>query len=76
MKAVSLKIEDEIFSETEEILRQMNKSRNKYLNEAINHYNQVQRRNLLAKQIKKESELVRGESMLVLNEFELIDDEN
>jgi predicted transcriptional regulator len=76
MKAVSLKIEDDIFSEVEEILRNMNKSRNKYLNEAIDHYNQVQRRGLLAKQLKIESELVRAESMKVLNEFELIDDEN
>lgn len=76
MKAVSLKIEDDIFSDVEEILREVNKSRNKYINEAIEYFNQVQRRNLLAKQLKVESELVRAESMKILEDFELIKDEN
>lgn len=76
MKAVSLKIEDDIFSETEEILREVNKSRNKYINEAIEHFNRIQRRELLAKQLKVDSELVRVESMEILKDFELIEDEN
>lgn len=76
MKAVSLKIEDDIFSETEEILREVNKSRNKYINEAIEYFNRIQRRELLAKQLKVDSELVRVESMEILKDFELIEDEN
>lgn len=76
MKAVSLKIEEDIFSETEEILREVNKSRNKYINEAIEYFNRIQRRELLAKQLKVDSELVRAESMEILKDFELIEDEN
>ncbi len=76
MKAVSLKIEDDIFSETEEILQEMNKSRNKYINEAIEYFNRIQRRELLAKQLKVDSELVRVESMEILQDLELIEDAN
>jgi metal-responsive CopG/Arc/MetJ family transcriptional regulator len=73
MKTVSLKIEDTIFGETEKILSKMKKSRNKYINEAIDHYNRFQKRRLLEKKLKKESGLVKEDSMTVLKEFEKID---
>jgi len=47
MKTVSLKIDDSIFGETEKILSNIKTSRNKYINEAIDYYNQVQRHQLL-----------------------------
>lgn len=73
MKNVSLKIDDSIFGETEKILSGIKKSRNRYINEAIDYYNKLQRRLLLEKKLKKESDLVKKDSMSVLKEFEEID---
>jgi hypothetical protein len=41
MKTVSLKIDDSIFGETEKILSCIKKSRNRYINEAIEFYNRT-----------------------------------
>ncbi len=73
MKTVSLKIDDSIFGETEKILSRMKKPRNRYINEAIDYYNRLQRRLIIEKRLKKESELVKADSMSVLKEFEEID---
>ena len=73
MKNVSLKIDDSIFKETEKILSRIKKPRNRYINEALNYYNRLQRRLILEKKLKKESELVRNNSMSVLRDFEEID---
>ena len=73
MKTVSLKIDDSIFGETEKILSRMKKPRNRYINEAIDYYNRLQRRLMIEKQLKKESDLVKSNSMSVLKEFEDID---
>jgi len=72
MKNISLKIDDVVFVETEQILSSINKPRNRYINEAIDYYNKLQRRQLIEKKLKKESELVKSESMNVLKEFEEI----
>jgi len=73
MKTVSLKIDDSIFGETEKILSKMKKPRNRYINEAIDYYNRLQRRLIIEKRLKKESVLVKDDSMSVLKEFEEID---
>lgn len=73
MKNVSLKIDDAIFGETEKILSRIKKPRNRYINEAIDYYNKLQRRLLLEEKLKKESDLVKNDSMSVLKEFEEID---
>ena len=73
MKTVSLKIDDSIFGETEKILSRMKKPRNRYINEAIDYYNQLQRRLMIEKRLKKESALVKDDSISVLKEFEEID---
>jgi hypothetical protein len=73
MKTVSLKIDDSVFVETEKILSNIGKPRNRYINEAIEYYNKIQRRMLLEQKFAKESKLVREESMLVLKEFEAIE---
>ena len=73
MKTVSLKIDESIFGETEKILSRISISRNKYINEAIEHYNKVQKRQILEQRLKLESKLVKNESMIVLNDFEIID---
>ncbi|GIZ07358.1 ribbon-helix-helix domain-containing protein [Flavobacterium sp. NG2] len=76
MKTISLKIDDEIFGETETILESLNKPRNRYINEAIEFYNKLNRKSLLAKKLKFESKLVAENSMDVLKEFEDFDYEN
>jgi hypothetical protein len=73
MKTVSLKIDDSIFSETEKILVRIKKTRNRYINDALDFYNRHQRRMILEKRLKTESDLVKNESLSVLNEFEHID---
>lgn len=73
MKTVSLKIDDSIFGETEKILERIKKPRNRYINEAIDFYNKMQRKQILEKKLEKESEIVKADSMSVLNDFEEID---
>ena len=73
MKNVSLKLDDSIFLETEKILSKINKPRNRYINEAIDYYNRLQVRLILEKKLRKESDLVKEDSLSVLKEFEEID---
>ncbi len=73
MKNISLKMDDSIFGETERILSRINKPRNRYINEAIKYYNRLQKRLLLEKRLKSESELVKNDSLKVLKEFEEVD---
>ena len=73
MKTVSLKIDDSIFGESEKILTQIKIPRNRYINDAIDYYNRHQKRQILEKKLKAESELVKKDSMNVLNDFEKTD---
>jgi len=73
MKTISLKIDDAIFSETELILSKIKKPRNRYINEAVDYYNKMHRRKLIENRLKKESALVKDESLSVLNDFEEVD---
>jgi len=73
MKTISLKIDDLIFEETEKILSSNNKPRNRYINDALEYYNRIQKRILLEKLLKKESDLVKDDSISVLKEFEDIE---
>jgi hypothetical protein len=70
MKTVSLKIDDSIFNETVMILSRLKIPRNRYINEAIDNYNRVQKRQILEKKIKSESTLVKNDSLSILHEFE------
>jgi hypothetical protein len=72
MKTVSLKIDDSIFGETEMIISRIKTSRNRYINEAIDNYNKIQKRQLMEQKLSKESSLVREDSLNVLNDFECI----
>ncbi|MEZ4826127.1 MAG: hypothetical protein R3C61_07510 [Bacteroidia bacterium] len=73
MKTISLKIDTSIFGETEKILSEIKKSRNRYINEALDYYNRLQKRLILEKKLEKESHLVKEDSLSVLEEFENID---
>jgi len=68
-------MDDSVFEETESILSKVGKNRNRYINEAVQFYNLVQKRKILSKQLKKESKLVREESMKMLAEFESLENE-
>lgn len=76
MKNLSLKMDDAVFQETETILARMKTNRNRYINEAVEFYNALQKRKLLSKQLTKESRAVREESMKVLAEFEQLQHED
>lgn len=76
MKTLSLKLDDNIFDETEDLLTKVKKSRNRYINEAVEYYNRINKRNLIARKLTKESKLVKKESLFVLSEFEALQDEN
>jgi predicted transcriptional regulator len=73
MKTVSLKIDDSIFGETEKILSRIRIPRNRYINEAIEYYNKIQRRQILEKKLRVESEKVKTDSMNTLKDFERIE---
>jgi len=76
MKTISLKIDDAIFDDTENILESIKKPRNRYINEAIAFYNKMNKKSLLAKKLKIESKLIAANSMEVLKEFEAFEYEN
>lgn len=76
MKFLSLKLEDDIFNEAEEITGKLKLARNRYINEAVNIYNQLNKRRMLKKQLQKESKLVSKDSLSVLHELEMLIDEN
>ncbi len=73
MKNLSLKLEDQIFLETERILEGLKKPRNTYINEAIEFYNRHQRRLWLAKQLAYEAELAGEDSVEMARSLENLD---
>ena len=75
MKSISLKLQEKILNDTEQILEHLNTSRNRYINEAVNFYNIHQKRKLLEQRLCEESKLVAEDSMNVLHEFESLLDE-
>lgn len=76
MKNLSLKMDDAVFRETERITAKISKNRNRYINEAVQFYNLLQKRKLISDQLQKESKIVQEESMKVLAQFEKLQDED
>ena len=76
MKTLSLKLDDSIFDEAERITLKLKKARNRYINEAVNIYNQFNKRRLLKNQLIKELKAVQKDSREILNEFEKLIDED
>ena len=74
MKTLSLKLDEIVQEETEQLLKKIKKPRNRYINEALQYYNQLQKKKIISEQLVIESKLVSDESMYVLNEFEKIED--
>jgi hypothetical protein len=76
MKTLSLKLDDDIFEEAEDIRSKLHLARNRYINEAVSIYNRVNKKRLLKKQLAKESLLISKDSLEILHEFEKLVDEN
>ena len=74
-KPISLKIKDDIFKEVEEIIHQTNIPGNAYINQALFFYNKLTKRKLIKKQLQYESNLVKHNSLEVLEEFEKFEDD-
>ncbi len=75
MKILSLKLDNKIFDEAEEITSKLKLARNRYINEAVNLYNLYNKKQMLKKQLSKESKITSSDSMEVLHEFEKLMDE-
>lgn len=76
MKILSLKLDDKIFEEAEEMTSKLKLARNRYINEAVSIYNLFNKRRLLKKQLHKESKLTSKDTMEILHEFEKLMDED
>ncbi len=72
---LSLKIKDNIFQDVEDITKKRKIPRNAYINQALEFYNKFNTRANLKKQLQYESDLVKHNSLEVLEEFEKLEDE-
>jgi predicted transcriptional regulator len=76
MKTLSLKLDDDIFDDAEEMTSKLKMARNRYINEAVRIYNMVNKRKFLKSQLRKESQLSAPDSMEIMQEFERLMDED
>ncbi len=70
MKSLSLKLDEKVFEETEEVTQELKIARNRYINDALELYNKFNQRLLIEKQIKKEIEQGRVSSLEVMCDWE------
>lgn len=75
MKALSLKLQEDVFDEVERVVHKVHIPRNAYINQALRFYNKLYQRKLLKKQLANEAKLVKDTSLEVLREFERLEDE-
>lgn len=76
MKNLSLKLDDDIFLETEKVVEKLGTTRNRYINEALEIYNKYYNRKMLRDQLVKESRAAYGSSKDILDEYERLIDED
>ncbi len=74
MKSISLNLDQDLYDEAQQIVNKLRISRNKYINDAVAHYNEVQKKQWIEEKLRKESLLLRKDSMDVLAEFESLED--
>ena len=73
MKSLSLKLDENVFKETEEIINELKCARNRYINDALALYNKYNKRQILKEKLKHESALAKQDSMQILEIFEQLD---
>ncbi len=69
-KAISLKIDNQIFEKTEALISELKISRNKYINDALESYNRMKEMERVNTLLAKASTLVRENSLEALHDFE------
>lgn len=74
MKVLSLKLKEDVFSDVENVLKEIHMPRNAYINRALLFYNKLNKRKLLRKKLEKESNAVHAVSLEVLAEMEKLED--
>ncbi len=74
-RSISLKIDEKELRKVDHSAQTVGVSRNAYINKALRFFNHLYERRLLAKELRRESEQVRQESMAVLREFDTLQDE-
>jgi metal-responsive CopG/Arc/MetJ family transcriptional regulator len=74
-KLISVKIDEKVLEDTDSMVKKLGISRNKYVNEAIAEYTKTKKRADLEEQIRKEIGLIRESSLVVLKEFEALEDD-
>ena len=74
MHVLSLKLQEDIYRDTDKVVKRVKMSRNAYINEALRMYNALNNRRLMKSRLAKESVLVSEESLRVLQEFEELSD--
>lgn len=74
-KNISVKLDDTIYRKSEKMTKKLDKSRNAYINEAVDFYTRMMERKLIKEQLVRESEAVYESSLEVLKDFERLEDE-
>lgn len=69
-----MKIDETILREAEESIKRLGKSRNAYINEAVDYYNKINKKRELRELLVKESAAVYSSSMKILKEMEALED--
>src|SRR5258706_9507979 len=69
-KAISVKLDEKVFKEAEQMVRRKHMNRNAYINKAIRLLNRLERREMLRAQLEKESLASRKEIEDVLRDFD------
>ncbi len=73
MKAISLKIREDIFEELEKTVKEVRMSRNAYINKALELFNKVNRKRRIRRMLRDSSLKVREQSLAFAREFDAID---
>ena len=70
MKSLSVKLDEKVFKETDEISSSLKLPRNSYIHDALALYNEYNKRQILKKKLHLESGIAMKESLRILAAFE------
>ncbi len=73
-KALSLKLDESTYFETEKIRKRLKLPRNTYIRKAVSHYNALYARKLLERDYRKASRRLGAAHLQYLQETELLED--
>lgn len=72
-KSIALKIDAVVLAEADELLKTDQRSRNRYINEAVAYYNRMVKRARIREQLQRESKIVNNESVAMARNLEGLD---